>query len=497
VSKIVHLFPDTNVFLQCRALEQLDWSAWQDADEVHVIVTRPVQTEIDDHKSKGNERRAKRARAASSMLRAIIRGGTDHLVVREAGPTVKLFINLKIRPSAAHADMLDYERPDDELVGTVQTFIDEHPEMEAYLLTDDVGPMASASMLGMPLLPVPEEWLLPPEPSEADREIRALKEEIARLKESEPHVTVACVNAHGALLDRLEFEQKRYEALTDADVSRLVGTLSSCFPLAKDFGPRERAERNPQHRGFSPFREVFTPVSDKEIQRYREEHATWLEVCESRLRNLHHALERQDGRPVLAFKAVNEGSRPATDVLLTLRVKGSFLIVPPARQDEKGEKGDPFKLLPPPKRPAGRWQPAPFVALGGLDMLERVHQLNSTFQVRPGRALDLDHLIARSPQPKDPNLFYYKPGRPLHPVAEFSLTCGQWRHGTDEELFSVEIWAEAGEVSVAGALECVIHAGNMSSPVTKLVPVRGRVVQQSSLPTAENMVTQLLAGSGA
>ena len=37
------LFPDTNVFIQCRPLEELDWSDWADFEEVHLIVCRTVQ----------------------------------------------------------------------------------------------------------------------------------------------------------------------------------------------------------------------------------------------------------------------------------------------------------------------------------------------------------------------------------------------------------------------------------------------------------------------
>ena len=72
MSKIVYLFLDTNVLEQCRPLRELDWSAWREFAEVHLIISRPVQSEIDDHKSKGGERLARKARKASSLIREII-----------------------------------------------------------------------------------------------------------------------------------------------------------------------------------------------------------------------------------------------------------------------------------------------------------------------------------------------------------------------------------------------------------------------------------------
>ena len=29
----LYLFPDTNLFIQCRPLEQLDWSEWEEFEE--------------------------------------------------------------------------------------------------------------------------------------------------------------------------------------------------------------------------------------------------------------------------------------------------------------------------------------------------------------------------------------------------------------------------------------------------------------------------------
>lgn len=43
-------FPDTNLFIQCRPLGELDWSEWADFEEVHLIVCRTVQREIDRQK---------------------------------------------------------------------------------------------------------------------------------------------------------------------------------------------------------------------------------------------------------------------------------------------------------------------------------------------------------------------------------------------------------------------------------------------------------------
>lgn len=172
MTRIVYLFPDTNVLVQCLPLDQLDWSAWREFDEVHLIITRPVQAEIDDQKNKGRERLARRARKASTLLREILLGGHGCYVIRRADPLVKLLIKSTVRPSRDLADILDYARLDDQLVGTAHNFAQQNPGLDVRVLTHDTGPMASAQAAGVRIAPVPDDWLLSPEASEADKKIQ-------------------------------------------------------------------------------------------------------------------------------------------------------------------------------------------------------------------------------------------------------------------------------------------------------------------------------------
>lgn len=59
--RVLHVFADTNVFLQCKKLEELDWSVLGAYDRINVLVTHPVIREVDSLKKAGNERRAARS----------------------------------------------------------------------------------------------------------------------------------------------------------------------------------------------------------------------------------------------------------------------------------------------------------------------------------------------------------------------------------------------------------------------------------------------------
>jgi hypothetical protein len=54
MAKILYLFPDTGLLIQCLPLGELDWGRWTGFDEIHLIISRPIQKEIDKHKNGGN-----------------------------------------------------------------------------------------------------------------------------------------------------------------------------------------------------------------------------------------------------------------------------------------------------------------------------------------------------------------------------------------------------------------------------------------------------------
>ena len=96
--KVLYLFPDNNFFIQCLLPEQLDWSSFTDFDEVILIVTRPVQKEIDWQKNRGGDRLGRRARKIASVLRSIVQNSANELTVNDASPVVKLRLRVDLRP---------------------------------------------------------------------------------------------------------------------------------------------------------------------------------------------------------------------------------------------------------------------------------------------------------------------------------------------------------------------------------------------------------------
>jgi hypothetical protein len=496
---ILYLFPDTNLFVQCRSLDQLDWKVLGSFDEIHLLVSRPVQSEIDNQKNKGRDRLGDRARSTSRLFREVILDPQGYKVVKNGKPQVRLFVRQDLKPNPA-LEQLDYGERDDQLVGITHAFLEQNAGLDVRVLTHDTGPMASAQMVGVPLAVVPDEWLLPPESSESEKKVKKLEGELARLKKAEPAFKILFFAQDADQpTDKLEVELKRYQPLTEGEVAELMSRIKDQYPLATDFGPREPVEEMRPLFGSTKVPHMFTPASDKEIAEYREKYAKWLERCEAKLETFHELLEHREGVPIFKFGVINDGTRPGKDVLITIEAKGDFLTRPPpyrGRDNKENTVSESMAMPAPPPTPHGTWRPES--GRLGAHAFGAPYQdaLRSMMGNREFEVPRMPHMSSLLPidDRRDPNGFYYKPNRPSVPVGEFELECAQWRHAIDSEFFIGEIHIEMAEGQATGALECRIHAENLTDILVKRIPVTIEVVPTSAYEFAKNKVGFLLAG---
>ena len=482
--RTAYLFPDTNFFIQCRPLTELDWSEWTEFAEVHLIVCRTVQNEIDNLKHSGNDRKGQRARRATQVFRRIIINQERFLLVNDASPRVKLYFLPPSLPSPELKDRLDYDKPDNEIIGHVYSFRQAHPNEDVRLLTLDVGPMVTADGLGLPFSPISDAWILQPENNPAEREIARLKNEVDQLKKSDPSFQVKCIDDEGGEVAVLEAECKVYAPLDDHEIQELLDLLRKRFPIATDFGDKKRSNRprtidsGVSQAAFSTWLapRVF-PASDREIANYKDrEYPNWVDTCTRVLSNLHKALQREEGLPRARFAIKNIGTRPGRDTLVEFGARGNFKLAPPPDDFPDwywGEKTITLRLPPSPRPPQGT---------SIQDALE-----NMKMVLDYPRAAHTGLPVSPESQ-RDPNAFYYKPRFPFDPVDTIRLSCDQWRHGLDDEEFTIEICAHPDSQEVTGYVDCVVQAENLSRPVRTGVQIRINVVKMNTTEYAYRLI---------
>ena len=500
--RTAHLFVDTNFFLQCKPPEELDWTCWHSFDEVRLIVSKPVLREIDYRKNKGNNRAGKRARDTSARFRRMRQDGQE--IVREQSPRVILSIELHHEYSPDFEDRLDYRERDDQLIGTALGFATNSHSSQVWLLTHDTTPLLTAKSLGLPSKTIPDDWLLPPEHTRAEKRLASLEAELGRIKRSEPSFLLQFEDDESGKMAR---KTQCFEPLTEEQLQLLMKRLRTRFPMETSFGRREVTNQPGTIFGapFDARTKVFTPPSDEEIAEYKDSlYPGWLEECEAILTDCYKA-PRQSSPPRFTFWAENRGTRPAKDALVETTAEGDFLIAPPARTRNRREKEPtagqespstgPHSLPRPPRPPKGRWEftEDPFRGLRDTFSALRESRVGDPFQTMR----DLNSLAAPLPlgpavtPVRDPNSFYYAPTRSRKPQRSIRLVCAQWRHMGGPEGFAGEIYLRPDQTEVRGALLFRVQAENLSKPASQRIPVRIEVDHISSFDRASALVDAL------
>jgi hypothetical protein len=466
-------------------MDQLDWSAWAQYDEVHLLVSRPVQVEIDKQKGGGNSRLAARARKASTLFRDILGAPNGYIEFKKAQPTVRLYLRPELKRDESLANQLTYEERDDQLVGIASQFSKENVGSDVTVLTHDTGPMATSQLIGLPFSEIPDSWLLPPEVDEAQKKMNALQAENARLQQAEPSFSVRA-ESNSEPSSPVYWSIPIYVPLSPDEVASLIESIKSRLPIETDFGSRVPVERKATGTNITARilgdSEKFTPATDDEISTYQSDrYPNWLNECESLFLRIHEELNGRTTWPEVVIIISNTGSRPAADTLVTFAASEQFGIHPPIPQDDD-EVPEPELALPlPPSAPKGRWgwysgKPSAF----GIRHVSTMATLPTYDSISPIRSFT-----------RDPNTFYYK-NRPHEPVSSFALTCEQFRHRGEEEVFLLTIFAPMCPGTAAGAIEVRVEAANISNPHITQVPIRLMISETNPLSEAEKLIEKLV-----
>ncbi|WP_081648770.1 PIN domain-containing protein [Ponticaulis koreensis] len=495
----VFLFVDTNLFFQCRALEELDWSEWVDYEAVHLIVSSPVLREVDYRKKQGNDRVGKRARKASERFRDML--GKNEVMIRGTNPCITLHVEAQHTYDGSLSNQLDYNERDDQLVGTAYLYAKEHPERDVQLLTDDTIVLYKASGLGLKIAPIPDRWLLAPELDERDKQITKLQTENNRLRKAEPAFSFRTFDEAENEIERYHSQRTRFQPLGEDDVETLFESIKRTHPMVTDFDTESSTitQKSPSLKFNIQWNETYEPPSPESIAKYQTDlYPAWLDKCRERLEHLHEALEKRRETNKVWVAIANTGTRPADDALITFIAHGNFLIKPPDYKSDEEQEAEESSLLKPllphpPDAPKGTWKHEKATQTLARD-LARIGSIRGLLGPSSGIGPGIDMTairLAHQPSKREPNSFYYTPDRPYSAQERFSLECEQWRHAYGEEKMLIEIHAVETEAAIQGKLDCIVQAANLSDMARFSIPVRISLTSGDTIAEAKNAIAVL------
>lgn len=472
MNNCLYLFPDTNLFIQCKALQEIDWSVFDEFDEVNLIVSRPVTREIDYQKNKTG-RLGDRARKTSSQFREILLSKDELKIIKKDGPLVKMEIKPEYNYKDGETDSLNMEEKDDQLVATVIAFSKKYPERIVKLATHDTGPMATAKMMSVDVHPIPEDWLLLPENSDSEKNVKKLEEEVSRLKKAEPKIKVECIDNKGDNLKQIDFTTHYYAALTTKEVDTLIEELQETSPIKVDFSKPDGVQNQFNLLGYSP-------PSENRINEYKNEtYPLWLDKCRELFLVIHSHLQKNTDKPTFTFLIRNEGSRPGKDVLVEIEAFGNIDVMPILDGNDDDDDLALKNILLPPEPP-----------VGGLMNLMNYSYSGSGIR---SDLLNIAHTplsMSASKFYRDQNTFYYK-DEPENPVSSYSLECVQFRHGVEQGSFNGKIYVNGENEKISGLVKCTVHAENLSNPVSKSLPVKVSVTKKDTFNEVKQLINNL------
>jgi hypothetical protein len=459
----VAAFIDTNLLVHGRSLEELPWKDIAlGANDIEIQVGITVLRELDRHKADGNTRRARRAKKAGAMFGEIRSLPSRLKVLHEADPRVVLRVMPRVRiPWDEHPE-LDHAYADDALVA--EALAQSTQDRQTIVISHDNGLLMTADQLGLATFEVPDSWLLKPEDDSQEKEVKALKAEIAALKaeRNEPELTFDFVDHNGIPITNLEVLVPQFPPLTEAGLNAAMLELKRRYPKAhvKLGQPAKNDRDKSANRGSSVFDIAdlgwYGPTA-MDIAKYSQDYVDFLQQFRELLHGLPAALIEVGRFSRFGLLLANNEKAPAEGVELSIEAVGGLV-----RQRKLPEWTSP-------KKPS---VPLPPDEAYAMKMLQGATHLHSGFGLSPFHS---------PPESPDQRKFYWDESWVRVYRKDGTLTCNDFRHGKTFETSLAVGFPKVETVSGRGAVKVSVAARNMPIPLTKLLSVSVKQVERDQV----------------
>lgn len=291
---------DSNVALECLALEQLPWREIDNVGRILVLITPTVVQEVDSKKS--HARLSDHARRFNRTLSPLLMGNQSVSVRVNPAPQVDLALADCGTIEWSNFPDLDRDEPDARVA--LQGYCARGPNLaDRILISHDIRPLYLGQQLGLRVHKIGDNWLRPKELSEADKKLSRLQREVDSLKNREPKLEVI-IESSPAQVDSYRFlnlpDQEREE------IKRRIIDLS----------PKPSQERS-SALAFAMFE--YDSTLDDRYERWESE------IVPNFVSEYEQKLELNFGQVKIRFRLKNIGQVPAENLLVQLTATGGWL----------------------------------------------------------------------------------------------------------------------------------------------------------------------------
>ena len=223
---MAYTFIDTNVLMQFRMFDQVDWAKELRVPEVTLVFAPIVFSELDKYKWAGTRRQKERARAVLKKLLALQLSTTPVDVGRaikaialDEEPADTLFVQHRVQPQCA----------DDQLLASYFGFAAAHARERVLVLSADAGLATKARSRRIEIAAPSEALELPDEPDEVMRELEKARRELAEIKNAAPDLSLT----FGGGSTHEQFEVRPVHAIDYRTREKLLTAWRRRYPYTK------------------------------------------------------------------------------------------------------------------------------------------------------------------------------------------------------------------------------------------------------------------------
>lgn len=324
------LFLDTNIFIHYKGFEDIPWQdLLSTKDDITIVMASIILREINGHKDSSKGRVKNKARKVSEKLNSVLlKGQTSRIPLIYCRETpIKEY----------EKEIFDLTVNDDRFL--LNVLHSSYPKEDVYVVSNDTDLLLKAKEAGLNILPMDETYRSAEEPTEEEKELKKVKEELARWtdRRADPKLLFSDTGSEELFFERLNFKS------VDEIVEEHVATESIRYPEETedevtyenyfDNFQKQLSMLAMQFNSHTPAQKaVFNQMRKEYLEAFRKKEEL---IVQKQMRKL--AFKR------LKMVLLNDGTAQTGDVHITLRFPDTVKIYTPRDSKESYTFEPPVK----------------------------------------------------------------------------------------------------------------------------------------------------------
>lgn len=306
---------DTNAFLHLRDFKDLPlFDLLPGHDWIEIVVIPAVISELDRKKDeRSNQRVRNRSRSALDLIEQAASAFGHRLVLRDQ-PKLTVRPDNSPQPDWSALPTLNSASTDDQLVAFGMSF-----DGPCVLFSYDRGPGIRARLNNLRVAKAPDDWHLPRQEDESQRELQRLHREVAEERSKRPRITASFVGESGEAVHIREVRILKPPQMTPDQAAFLAGRHTGRHPRAYSSGGNREME------AVISAAFMLGPTAEQ-LAGYRQAYDEFAEALTQHFLGLHESVHQRTLGAVVEARISNDSSHTASKVIVSLSAPDAVLL---------------------------------------------------------------------------------------------------------------------------------------------------------------------------